>query len=210
MKTTKYIFLLLILIFTLNISSQESKNMEEIKLTILVHDVNNNPIPGAIILIDDVKQQRLTNSAGYFKIKLDKAPKEITAFSPSIGVMKVTYNNNDKIIIKIISENKSADLVTEDSNSSNNTIQFKDIYDYLRGKVPGVHVNGNNIISIRGYNTVNGSNIPMFILNDNQVSQSIFGNIVPTTIKSVQIYKGTETSIFGSRGANGVIKVTTF
>jgi TonB-dependent SusC/RagA subfamily outer membrane receptor len=49
----------------------------------------------------------------------------------------------------------------------------------------------------------------MFILNGVQVDQETFGQIVPVTIVSVKILKGPETAIYGIRGANGVIEVTT-
>tara|TARA_R110001606_G_scaffold222595_1_gene370567 strand:+ start:254 stop:895 length:642 start_codon:yes stop_codon:yes gene_type:complete len=210
-KTIKKILILLILGFSLNLSSQENNDNEKIRLTILVHDVNNNPIPGAIILFDDVKQKRLTNSAGYFKIKLDKTPKIIAAFSPSIGLKKVKYTNVDNITIKITSEVNKSEITKEDINTKeDNPIQYRNIYDYLRGKVSGVNVGAGNVITIRGYNSVNGSTTPMFILNDNQVEESIFSNIVPTDIKSIQVFKSTDSAIYGSRGANGVIKVTTF
>jgi len=211
MKFIKILLLIVSLIFSIQLSSQENTSKEEIKLMILVQDANNNPISGAIILFDDVKQKRLTNSAGYFKIKLDKAPKEIAAFSPAIGIKKVKYKNVNSITIKIISELDTSGIVTEDLNTiGDNPIQYRNIYDYLRGKVPGVNIGAGNRITIRGYNSINGSTTPMFIVNGNQVEEAIFSNIVPTDIKSIEIFKGTDTATFGSRGANGVIKVTTF
>ncbi|WP_093673189.1 TonB-dependent receptor plug domain-containing protein [Tenacibaculum sp. MAR_2009_124] len=95
-------------------------------------------------------------------------------------------------------------------SKSDNTVQFKSIYDYLRGKVPGVNVSGANTINIRGYNSVNGSITPLFILNNTAVDQSVFGDVVPTTIKQIRVLKGPETATYGSRGANGVIIVETF
>lgn len=171
-------------------------------------DGEGNPVPGAIILLDDVNQKRLTDAAGYFKIKLDKAPKIIAASSQALGIKKVAYKNNDNIIINIIPNLDTSEIVVKDLNyKDDNTIQFRNIYDYLRGKVSGVYITANNGITIRGDKP--GNNSPMFILNDNQVDEATFANIVPTTIKSIQVYKGTETSIFGARGVNGVIKVTT-
>jgi TonB-dependent SusC/RagA subfamily outer membrane receptor len=100
--------------------------------------------------------------------------------------------------------------LSENTNYKNdNPIQYRDIYDYLRGKVPGVSIDSENRIIIRGYNTIYGNRNPLFILNGNQVEQEVFSNIVPTDIKYVKILKGTETSAYGSRGANGVIIVQT-
>ena len=205
MKKIKLITLFLLVGFCLNSYAQKK---EKLKISILVKDGKNKPVPGAIILFDDVKHPRRTNNQGVFKIKLDTPPKEISAFSPTIGIKKVKYTGNKNLVITIKSVNDSY-VVNKPRTKSIDTQQFKNIYDYLRGQVPGVNISSGNIINIRGFNSVNGSTTPMFILNNNQVDQDVFGDIVPTTIKSITILKGPETAAYGSRGANGVIKVIT-
>ncbi len=204
MKKIKYILLTLITFLALNSFGQKST-----KLTIKVKDEQNKPVPGAVILFDDVKQKRLANSNGIFKAKLKKEPKIISAFSPSIGIAKVKYDGKNNIVIKI-TEGNELYVVNTSNNKVDSTIQFRDIYDYMRGKVPGVNVSPNNRITIRGFNSVNGSTTPMFILNNMQVDEAFFADVVPTTIKSIKVLKGPETANYGSRGANGVIEVTTF
>lgn len=205
MKKINTFLTILILFFTVSFSAQEK---EKIKLTIAVKDVNNNPVPGAVILIDNVKQKRVANSAGYFKVKLDKTPKEITAYSPLFGVKKVAYTGKNNIIINLVNGNK--DFVSSTTNTKvGGAIQFRDIYDYLRGKVAGVNVSVGNIITIRGNNSINGNNTPLYILNGVQVGEETFANIVPTTIISVKVLKGPETAVYGMRGAAGVIEVKT-
>ena len=109
MKLLKPFIFFLAIAISLNSLAQESQT---IKLTILVKDKDNNSIPGAIILLDDVKQKRPTNSAGYFKVKLDKAPREIAAFSPLFGIKKVKYNGNSTIVIQIV-ETKNDSYLTD-------------------------------------------------------------------------------------------------
>lgn len=204
MKKTKNILLIFIAFFTLNSFGQKST-----KITITVKNELNQPVPGAVILFDDVKQKRLANSRGVFKIKLKKAPKIISAFYPNIGIKKIKYDGENNIVIKIKGGNEHY-AVNTSNNKVDSTVQFRDIYDYMRGKVAGVNVSPNNTITIRGFNSVNGSTTPMFILNNMQVDQAFFGDVVPTTIKSIVVLKGPETANYGSRGANGVIEVTTF
>lgn len=209
MKSIKTLFFVLTVLFSVNIFSQkESTKKETNKLTILVKDGNNKPIPGAIILFDNVKQKRVANAAGYFKIKLKKAPKEISAFSSLIGVKTITYKGEESIVIKI---RKSNDDYFEDTSDEKmaSAIQFRDIYDYLRGKVSGVNISTSNSITIRGNSTFSGGRGPLLILNGVQIDESSFAQIVPTTIKSVKILKGPEAAIYGVRGANGVIEVVT-
>ncbi len=204
MKYLKILLILLSFIFNTHIFSQE----KELKLSILVKDGKNNPIPGAIILIDNIKQKRVANSAGYFKIKLEKAPEEITAFSPLLGAKTIKYDGENYIIINIT---KDTNDYVSDTNYEKivDPIQFRSIYDYLRGKVSGVNITTTNVISIRGNSSWSGSRSPLFILNGVPVDEDTFGAIVPTTIKTVKILKGPETAIYGLRGANGVIEVIT-
>ena len=210
MKLVKSLMLLAAFIFTANFSAQEKKSNEKIKLTILVKDANNNAVPGAVILIDNVKQRRVANKAGYFKVKLDKAPKEITAFSPLVGVKKVAYNGQSSMIINIVSDKNDENYVSGRRDTKiADPIQFRDIYDYLRGKVAGVNVSTTNVISIRGTASWSGARSPLLILNGVPVDVDTFGDIVPTTIRKIKVLKGPETSIYGLRGANGVIEVTT-
>jgi TonB-dependent SusC/RagA subfamily outer membrane receptor len=203
MNKLKTFAILFLAFFSMNAISQEN-----IKLKLTIKDSDNKPVPGAVVLIDGVKQTRLANAKGVFRIKLDEAPKEISVFSPKIGIKKVKYTGIDNINITITGGNDSY-VVNTSSNKVDTAMQFKDIYDYMRGKVAGVNISGNNSINIRGYNSVNGSTTPMFMLNDVQVDQATFGDVVPTTIKSIVILKGPETATYGSRGSNGVIKVTT-
>ncbi|WGH75286.1 TonB-dependent receptor plug domain-containing protein [Tenacibaculum tangerinum] len=200
----KIVFLFIIsLTFNLSASSQTKK------LVIKVTDENNKPIPGAIILFDNVRQKSWTNSKGVFKTKIEETPEEISAFSPKIGIGKVKYSGQEVVHLKIL-KGKDKNLISVEDQHNNvtaNAFQYRNIYDYLVGKVPGVNVVGTSIM-IRGVNTVNGSTTPLFVFNGTIVSQSYFGQIVPTDIKSVTILKGPESAKYGIRGANGVIEVT--
>ncbi|MGJ8760317.1 MULTISPECIES: TonB-dependent receptor plug domain-containing protein [unclassified Polaribacter] len=198
-----FIILLTSLFFSLGMNSQ-NKN-----ITIRVKDVNNKPVSGAIILLDDVKQNVWTNSSGVFKTKLKSTPKEISAFHPKIGIKKIAYNGKENIIIKIEKGNDLPVSKNTKTQKSSDSSQFNSIYDYLRGQIAGVNVSSDEEITIRGYNSINGDMTPLFILNETTVSKEIFGNIRPLDIKSVTVLKGPETTRYGVRGANGVIIVTT-
>ena len=207
MKNLKLIFLLAA-IFTFSNASAQKAKQESVRLTIVVKDVKNNPVPGAVILIDDIKQKRVANAAGYFKVKLDKAPKKITAYSPLVGIRKIKYTGKNNIIINL--KNGNDEFVSNtNTNKAGGAIQFRDIYDYLRGKVAGVTISNSNSIRIRGNSSINGNNTPLFVLNGVQVDEETFANIVPTTIISVKILKGPETAVYGMRGSAGVIEVRT-
>lgn len=199
----------IILIITVLLSTATfSQKEESIKLNLIIKDVNNNPVSGAIVLLDNVKQSRVANSTGVFKAKLAKAPKEITVYSPLIGVKTVKYLGNPAMIITIT---KDTNDYTSDTNTEKivDPIQYRNIYDYLRGKVPGVQVSLRNSIVIRGAKNWGGNAAPLLVLNGVPVDEDTFGAIVPTTIQKVKVLKGPETASYGLRGANGVIEVTT-
>lgn len=206
MKILKKIFFSAAILTSIMAFSQE-KN-ETIKLNLTVKDYNNKPVSGAIILLDNVKQSRVANSSGTFKANLKKAPIEITVYSPVVGVQTVKYLGNPNMIINI--KKPTNDDVSDTSKEKIvDPMQFRDIYDYLRGKVAGVVVTARNSIVIRGASNFSENKSPLFILNGVQVDETTFGQIVPTTIQSIKILKGPETAIYGIRGANGVIEVIT-
>jgi TonB-linked SusC/RagA family outer membrane protein len=94
----------------------------------------------------------------------------------------------------------------------------------LAGRMPGVQVStnsgrpgGRTNVRIRGFSSINSSNNPLYVVdgvmlpqnNQNQFSQAI-DYINPNDIVSVEVLKdASSTAIYGARGANGVILITT-
>lgn len=94
----------------------------------------------------------------------------------------------------------------------------------IAGRIPGVQVNtnsgrpgGQTNIRIRGFSSINTSNNPLYVMDGIQLpvgSQNNNSNAIdyinPNDIASVEILKdASSTAIYGARGANGVILVTT-
>ena len=96
------------------------------------------------------------------------------------------------------------------NNSDIDFSMYTDIYDLLRGKFSGVTVQGNEII-IRGPKTLQGveGNSALLVVDGIIVSQQDFAIISPLDIQSVDVLKDGSSSIYGSRGANGVVIVET-
>ncbi len=153
MKTIKLIVLALLCGYS-GISFSQTEG--DVKLMVYVQDETKNPVAGAVILINGAKQKMLTNKNGYFRVKLDKAPKTISAFSPTIGLKKVAYKGEQKVVINLL-QNKEYQVVNDVNKKTLDPVQFRNIYDYLRGRVPGVDVSTSNEITIRGFNRTNNS-----------------------------------------------------
>ncbi|MBO4476125.1 MAG: TonB-dependent receptor plug domain-containing protein [Bacteroidales bacterium] len=83
---------------------------------------------------------------------------------------------------------------------------YTNIYSYLRGKVPGVTVNGTEV-HVRGVGSVNSGTAPLFIVDGVELQD--ISTINPQEIERVDVLKDASASIYGFRGANGVIKITT-
>ena len=88
-----------------------------------------------------------------------------------------------------------------------NAATFDNIYDYIKGRVAGVRVTNSNKIIIRGVSTFNLTSDPLFVI-DGVVVSSI-DHISPIEVDQISILTGASASIYGSRGANGVIEITT-
>ncbi len=84
---------------------------------------------------------------------------------------------------------------------------YRDMYEYLEGRVAGVMVTTGKRIIIRGVNTVNGSSDPLIIVDGAECQD--LSTINPNDVKSVDILKDSAAAIYGVRGANGVIVITT-
>ncbi|MCR5710530.1 MAG: TonB-dependent receptor plug domain-containing protein [Bacteroidales bacterium] len=87
-----------------------------------------------------------------------------------------------------------------------NDIVYSNMYDYLRGRVPGVSVSANNKIVIRGIGSINSSTDPLVLVDGVETDLDA---VNPHDVYSVDVLKDGSSSIYGVRGANGVILVTT-
>lgn len=96
------------------------------------------------------------------------------------------------------------DVIIMDENLQN----YSNVAQIIQGRVPGVMVSGDNII-IRGVNSFYGGTDPLFIVDGVPVDKGFAMSMNPYDIDRIEILKGPETAIYGSRGANGVIAIYT-
>ena len=86
-----------------------------------------------------------------------------------------------------------------------NAETYTNIYDYLRGRVPGVEIVGTSI-RLRGINTT-GNTDALIILDGMEVSD--ISDVNPMDVKSVEVLKDAASTMYGMRGANGVVIIKT-
>lgn len=221
MKIKIILLIVLPLVFSNDLSfGQNTRNRVTISGT--VTDMNGVPIKGAAIFIDKDKTNVVTDKEGHYKIKVNQNAKEILIFTLFQGVSEKEINGRTTIdFILSIDQSEMAELEkTADSEAHDETdnktgdevdyqdlqvSSFQNIYDMIRGRFPGVQVSGTSI-KIDGSSSLNVSTEPLFVVDG--VIVNTIDNIDPQTVKSIEVLKGPEATLYGTRGSNGVIVIT--
>ncbi|MDB4926408.1 TonB-dependent receptor [Mucilaginibacter sp.] len=157
----------------------------------------------------------------------------IASGTPLNVALKPTNNQLNDVVIVGYAVQEKKDLV-----GSISKIDAKETKDYpaasfdaqLQGKAAGVQINSNTgtsgeatFVRVRGTTSINASNSPLYIVDGvfvnntslqtmsmGSMTTSAIADINPDDIESIEVLKdATATAIYGSRGANGVIIVTT-
>lgn len=229
MKRYIIIILAFIIILPATLTGQKSEtgSKKKISITGIVTDANRNPVAGAMILIDKKNTNVVTDSKGYYKVKVRPGAVKISAFTFKSGNADMVIDGRTTVNITL-SGSQNSDLKAEEpgkrveigygsiekSNLTNQVSQvegeknkyasYSNIYDMLRGTVPGLQVRGKSI-TIQGISSNNPNSEPLLVV-DGQIVSSI-DYLIPTEVKSIEVLKGASASIYGSRGANGVLLI---
>ena len=204
---------------------------KKIFVTGIVTDVNKNPVEGAMILIDYKYTNKSTDNKGFFKIKVRPDAQMISVVTPEMGIGETLINGETMLNITLrpgaapsepgnvrnqVGEErvdigygsvKRKDLTTPVNKlnvKNSRYATYTNIYEMLKGTVPGLQVSGTRI-TIQGIGSLTLSTEPLFIVDGMEVSS--IGDIPPSQVESVEVLKGSSASIYGSRGANGVILI---
>jgi iron complex outermembrane receptor protein len=234
MKST--ILLLSIFIIVSSVSSFAQKSGKKYFITGQVLDINNKPISGAMVFIDNKSSDVITDNNGMYKVKIKADAAIISILNLSGGLMKEAINgrlvinfklnnvipqvetvkqeNPDNEVVNIgYGYARKKDMATSVGNiNGQNTkyASYQNVYQMIQGEVPGVQVVGKKI-TIRGIATINASSDPMVLVDGIEMllnDNNTLDVIDPRLVKSISILKGTDAAIYGSRGANGVILIT--
>lgn len=146
----------------------------------------------------------------------------------SISVqLKLTGNDLDQVVVIGYGTQRKSDLTGAVGSVKAQQLQERSSPSLavgLQGRIPGVQVNvnsgrpgGKSNVRIRGFSSINSSNNPLYVIDgvilpvgDQAVGSQAIDFINPNDILSVEVLKdASATAIYGARGANGVILVTT-
>ncbi len=225
----KKLLLLLVLICTMLISFAQNR-----QVTGKVTDDNGAPLPGVSVLVKGSKKGTQTDANGNFKIDAPASGDVVlqisfTGFKPATvnadGSNAVTVKMErdvtalEDVVVIGYSTVKRKDLTG--SVSSVNSKQLKDVpissaAEALQGRLAGVQAISSEgapgaeiIIRVRGGGSITQDNSPLYIVDGVQVDNAL-SVISPQDIASIDVLKdASTTSIYGARGANGVVIITT-
>ena len=203
-----------------------------------VKDSAGEPIIGAAIRVNGQSGGAVTDIDGNFSIKADKGA-TVTVSYVGYEQAQVSVSNNMVITLQEDNQSlkevvvigygvaKKSDLtgsVTALKPDSKNKGVVVNAQDLMQGKIAGVNVTGDSgepgagtQIRIRGGSSLNASNDPLVVIDgvpmdNNKVngSANLLSTINPQDIESFNVLKdASATAIYGSRGSNGVIIITT-
>ena len=224
---TKIIFLIIMAMVSLNIASGQ-KSGKKMKISGHVVDGTLTPVPNTIVMIDGEKTNVLTDQKGIFRIKVKPGNTRIGIFTMTNGILEEPLDGRKTINFKFegtvplqvmetdpldeavdigygsVKKRSMTGTVNKIDGTNPKYASYRNIYDMIRGEVAGVQVMGNSI-RIQGVGSLTLSTEPLYVVDGNVVNS--ISDIQPYNVKSIEILKGSSASIYGSRGANGVILI---
>lgn len=196
-----------------------------------VRDVNGQPVIGAAVIQSGTSNGVMTDDRGRFSIEVpDNSVLEVSSLgyrtvslsvSPG-GDYNVTLEEDLELLEEVVvigyGTVRKSDLTGSLSSVSDDSFRAQKVTridQALQGRAAGVQISntvgapgGEVRIRVRGANSVLGDNSPLFVV-DGFVGVD-FNSINPNDIESMEVLKdASSTAIYGSRGANGVILITT-
>lgn len=222
----KHLFLLLTLLsFSLTALAQQ-------KVTGKVKDSSGEPVIGASVVVKGNNTMgTITDFDGNFM--LDVPTKSVLVISyigyvtqevPTVEkksleiILKEDTKTLDEVVVIGYGTQRKGDVTSSVASvKADNFVKgaVKDVGQLIQGKVAGLAITnpngdptGSTQIRLRGTNTIGGANTAPLVLIDGIPGE--LGTVAPEDVESVDVLKdGSAAAIYGTRGTNGVILITT-
>lgn len=216
--------------------SDASAGVDQEKRTVTgqVQDKNHVPVIGATVVVDGTTTGVVTDLDGKYSIEVPAGKKRLS-FS-YIGYAKTSIDINSQSVINVTLFEETVNMqevvvvgyntvkrgqitgavdMIKNEKIANETSAV--LEDRLQGKVAGLMISTGSgqpgssdvKIRIRGTGSINGSNTPLYILDGVMIEPAQFASLNNDDIADIQVLKdASATAIYGSRGSNGVIVIT--
>lgn len=198
-----------------------------------VVDKNGETIIGASVRIKGAKQGTITDMNGAFS--LPNVPENATLEISYVGyepqsvtvsgknTLSVILQDNtkslDELVVVGYGVQKKSDVTGSLSRVGTEELKampVRNALEGMQGKMAGVDITSSQRpgesggINIRGVRSLNASQSPLYVVDGMIIQNGGIDNLNPSDIESIDVLKdASATAIYGSRGANGVILVTT-
>ncbi|MCH5219339.1 MAG: SusC/RagA family TonB-linked outer membrane protein [Muribaculaceae bacterium] len=228
----KKLFLMLVAILSIALSSSAQTRT----VSGVVLDGESEPLVGASVIPVGQTRGVTTDADGRFAIVIDSKVKELQISYVGMETVVVPATDNMKVTLKPAVETLQALVVTGYGSAKKigsvvgavsvvgeavlETSTTPNFVDALQGEVAGLNIYSNtgdpglaassNSVTIRGINSLNGGNAPLYILDGAPVTAQVFTALSPQDIENIAVLKDAASlSVYGARAANGVIVITT-
>lgn len=179
----------------------------DIKIKSTKEVVKTDSLGQFLALID--QSDKLTVSAGgFYKQKVD-ITKQIKFVAINIKLKPTEKAREYAIGYGYVNDAEKLNALSQISSDDLDFSMYTNMYELIRGRVPGVQVHTNGDIVMRGVNSFYASPAALIVVDGVPVDKSVFATLVPANVKSISTIKDGSAAIYGSRGANGVVIVET-
>ena len=237
-KTTAFcrsIFIFMLLL----IFSQISFAQNNFPVIGKIFDADGNPLLGVTVEVKGTQIRTSSKADGTFQINAPSSKAVLVFTYVGYEEQQVALNNRNEVSIALrllinsmqdvvvvgYGTQKKSDVTGSLSRITSEVIRERpaqNVLQALQGKAAGVHVSSNfkpgelPVVRIRGNRSISASNDPLYVIdgipliNALGVNSFTMSDINPNDIASIEILKdASATAIYGSRGANGVVLITT-
>ncbi len=213
------------------ISPQQKSTIKKVEG--IVKDTSGEPVIGATVMEKGTNNGTITDFDGKFTLQVTEgASLEISyigfktqqLIASSGQILPITLKEDTEVLDEVVvvgyGIQKKSDLTGSVSNVKSEKLLERPattVEQALAGKVAGVNIStnsgrpgGRTNIQIRGYSSINASSTPLYVVDGIIWQGGGLDAINPNDIESIDVLKdASSTAIYGTRGSNGVIIITT-
>ncbi|GGG86170.1 SusC/RagA family TonB-linked outer membrane protein [Parapedobacter pyrenivorans] len=209
-----------------------SPDTQQLTVTGAVKDETGSPLAGATVTVKGASAAVTANEQGAYTIEVpnragtlvftmvgfDAVERPINGLSIINVTMRAAVSDLEEVVVVGYGTMRKSDLTGSVAQIKSEDIQAVPVYNMeqaLKGRAAGVQVTQNSgqpggriEVRVRGGNSMIGSNQPLYVVDGFPVTGGI-NFLNPADIESIDILKdASATAIYGARGANGVVIIT--
>lgn len=225
--------LLVFLLLSANVRTAVSQTVQTDPVTVTgsIKDAEGEPVAAATVVVKGTSRGEVTDVDGFFSIDVDGEETVLVISFVGMKSQELTVGNStrfdlvleydyaglEEVVVIGYGTARKSDLtgaVASVKGEDLTVMSTQDVLSGMQGKLAGVHISPNSgapgagaLVRIRGIGTINNSD-PIYVVDGFQISDINYLSV--NDIESVEVLKdASATAIYGSRGANGVILIST-